>query len=82
MVKIPLPLQGVWVLTLVGEDPACHTNQPPKPQTKKQKTHKQNGYFFKKKKKKGSGVDTSKLGLSYLSGKPWHQAILSCTQSF
>ena len=40
MVEIPLPLQGVWVLTLVGEDPACHANQPKKTQTKKQKTHK------------------------------------------
>ena len=37
MVEIPLPLQGVWVLTLVGEDPACHANQPKKTQTKNKK---------------------------------------------
>ena len=30
VVKNPLPLQGAWVLSLVGEDPGCHSAWPKK----------------------------------------------------
>lgn len=37
MVEIPLPLQGVWVLTLVGVDPHAMQISPKKPKPKNKK---------------------------------------------